>query len=222
MSVSKIVNMDPSSLKDNPYQPVRRTDANRLRSLLKSIEDHGVLVPIAVTADGYKLDGHGRTECAIKLGLRKVPCIVHEGLTKENFGLLNQSTKPIGTAGWLEAFVRSRGVVQDMPKAERKRCEELLKIFKSYEALDEWFVAKGQGSNSVLKFMEQFTILFALSGLTTYPTKKQIGMWILHHKLAWVCRNLIKDLQKGKSNTTNRLTRLVKKISKFEAIDDEF
>jgi hypothetical protein len=218
----RVVNIDPSTLEENPFQPQRRTDKNGIKPLLANIRENGVLVPLAITAEHYLLDGHRRRECALLLDLKKVPCIVHDSLTEENFGLLNQSTKAIGSAGWVEAFVRSEGAIKEMPRAERKRCVELLKIFGSYKQLDRWFVSKGQGSNSVLKFMTQFTNMFAANDVKSYPSKKQIGMWMLHHNLAWVCRNLIKDLLKGKSNTSSRLKKLAKKIGRNEAIDDEF
>ena len=187
---------------------------------MQSIDDRGILVPIAVTAKHHILDGHRRQACALLLELSTVPCVVHADLEEEHFGLLNQSTKPIGSAGWVEAFVRSQGVIKEMPRMERGRCEELLRIFGSYSQLNRWFVKNKQGSNN-LKYINQLTNMFAVNEIKC-PTKKQIGMWMIHHNLAWVCRNLIKDLLKGRSNTNTKLKKLAKKIGRNEGIDDEF
>lgn len=221
-TATKIVHIDPRELRVNYCQPDRRTKENALRPLEKSVSIHGILNPLAVTEDKILLDGHRRHAVSIKLGFKTVPCVVHSGLSAENFGLLNITTKSIGSGAWMEAFVKSKGGILEMPARERRQCNELLKIFGSYNELDRWFVTKGQGSNSVLQFIEQLTNMFAANGVSPIPSKKQIGCWILFHDLAWVTRNLIKDLLKGKSNTGSRLKRLAKKISRNEAIDDEF
>ena len=65
----------------NPYQPRRHFDADDLRTLTASIQEHGVLQPILVTEtiDGYQLvAGERRLRAAIAAGLERIPAIVRQ------------------------------------------------------------------------------------------------------------------------------------------------
>lgn len=61
----------------NPRGPVVVDDA--LRDLAESINVHGVLQPLTITASGMLISGHRRREAAIIAGLALVPCLVADG-----------------------------------------------------------------------------------------------------------------------------------------------
>ena len=68
-------------VRPNPYQPRRHFDADDLRTLTASIQEHGVLQPILVTEtiDGYQLvAGERRLRAAIAAGLERIPAIVRQ------------------------------------------------------------------------------------------------------------------------------------------------
>ena len=67
-------------LRPNPFSlSVYGETREEVAGLVDSIRDHGILVPIVVTASGDAwevLSGHRRLACARLLGLAEVPCQV--------------------------------------------------------------------------------------------------------------------------------------------------
>ena len=66
--------------------PFRLYERERLEDMVESIREHGVLNPIIVqkAVDGYEmLAGHNRWNVAKIVGIKEIPAIVKEGLTKE-------------------------------------------------------------------------------------------------------------------------------------------
>lgn len=66
-----------------PYENNAKVhDEEQVSKLAKSIEKFGWTSPISVWKNGEIIGGHGRRLAAIKLGLKKVPVIVRDDLTK--------------------------------------------------------------------------------------------------------------------------------------------
>lgn len=69
-------------LKENPFSiTVYGDPAAETEGLLESIQEHGVLVPLVVRADGEGwevVSGHRRLACARLLGLKELPCEIRE------------------------------------------------------------------------------------------------------------------------------------------------
>lgn len=66
--------------------PFRLYEGERLRDMIESIKEHGVLTPVIVRESdtGYEmLAGHNRTNAARLAGLTTVPAIVKKGITDE-------------------------------------------------------------------------------------------------------------------------------------------
>ena len=66
--------------------PFRLYEGERLDDMVESIKEHGVLNPVIVhkVADGYEmLAGHNRWNAAKIAGIREIPAIVKEDLSKE-------------------------------------------------------------------------------------------------------------------------------------------
>lgn len=79
----------PGSIRPFQNHPFHLYEGERLRDLVDSIAENGVLVPVIVRTiapdeNGYRyemLAGHNRQQGAIKAGVDKIPCIVKENLT---------------------------------------------------------------------------------------------------------------------------------------------
>lgn len=72
---SQVELRDPKSLKNHLVNiEIYGTHPND--DFVASVRQHGVLVPITITADGTVISGHSRRQAAIIAGQRTVPCIV--------------------------------------------------------------------------------------------------------------------------------------------------
>lgn len=79
----------PGSIRPFRNHPFHLYEGERLKDLVDSIAENGVLVPVIVRAiepdeNGYRyemLAGHNRQQGAIKAGVDKIPCIVKDNLT---------------------------------------------------------------------------------------------------------------------------------------------
>lgn len=61
------------------YNPVRRTEARRIKSLVKSMSEIGLLYPILVDESNRVIDGHRRLAAAKELGWLTIQAIVLKG-----------------------------------------------------------------------------------------------------------------------------------------------
>lgn len=83
--MGEYVDISPEELETFPDSPFRLYTDVRRDKLLESIQANGILQPLLVwRCDGhpYILSGGNRASCARQLGLKTVPCIVQEHLTK--------------------------------------------------------------------------------------------------------------------------------------------
>ena len=66
--------------------PFRLYEGERLKDMVESVREHGILNPVIVlqTDDGYEmLSGHNRQNAAKAAGIKEMPAIVKKGLTEE-------------------------------------------------------------------------------------------------------------------------------------------
>lgn len=95
----QIVYKKVSELKLNPKNPRKNDDA--VGVVAKSIEKYGFRNPLIIDTDNVVWCGNTRLKASIKLGLKEVPCIIVEDLTKEQIrelALLDNKTSEI--ADW--------------------------------------------------------------------------------------------------------------------------
>lgn len=89
---SALRNLDPKTIQPNPENPRIIFRQEEMESLLISIDQNGVQVPITVYKDGsgyVLIDGERRWRCAIKLGHRTIPALVQDPPTElENLVLM--------------------------------------------------------------------------------------------------------------------------------------
>jgi hypothetical protein len=77
-----------TELQPAAFNPPQRTADEAITSLLESIRQHGIKVPLAITENGIIIDGHRRYACAVKLGLSTVPVVRHQASTPEEITAL--------------------------------------------------------------------------------------------------------------------------------------
>lgn len=76
-----IEEIDLSLLKENPYQPRKHFDEEKIEELAQSIKEHGVLQPIIVKKSEigyYIIAGERRFRACKHLGLQTIPAIVRD------------------------------------------------------------------------------------------------------------------------------------------------
>lgn len=79
-----------------PYEKnAKKHEDASVEKLARSIKEFGWDQPIVVDADGVIIKGHGRRLAAIKLGMKKVPVIVRDDLTKEQADALRLSDNQV-------------------------------------------------------------------------------------------------------------------------------
>ena len=82
---STLRQISPLKIQPNPENPRLIFRQEEMDSLLRSIDRHGIQVPVTVYEDGgqfYLLDGERRWRCASKLNLSSIPCIIKEKPTE--------------------------------------------------------------------------------------------------------------------------------------------
>lgn len=93
--------LEPSRLKN--YEKNARTHSNeQIEQIIKSIKDYGFNVPVEVNPDFVILSGHARVMAATKMGLEKIPVVIHKHLTQESKqkGYILAANKIAMNAGW--------------------------------------------------------------------------------------------------------------------------
>src|ERR1700733_747390 len=71
--------INPRSVEPNPDNPRLIFRETEMKALLDSIDEVGILVPLAVFKDGHRfvlIDGERRWRCTIRLNISKVPAMV--------------------------------------------------------------------------------------------------------------------------------------------------
>lgn len=76
-----IIETDIDRLK--PYENNPRYNSQSVELVKNSIKSFGFIVPMVIDVTGVVVCGHTRLLAAKELGMKKVPCVVAEGLTDE-------------------------------------------------------------------------------------------------------------------------------------------
>ena len=103
-----------SELSPNPYQPRREFDPDKLRELVDSIREHGVLQPIVVrkraVGFGYEIiAGERRFRAAQQIGLHEIPAVVRNFSDRDAMEIAlieNLQREDLNSIEIAEAYVR--------------------------------------------------------------------------------------------------------------------
>lgn len=100
----KVVYLPISALQKNGRNP-RRHGIYDVGQIATSIEKYGFNDPVGIWSDhNVIVEGHGRLEAAIRLGMDKVPCIRLDHLTDEQrreYGIIHNKTAELSEWSWL-------------------------------------------------------------------------------------------------------------------------
>lgn len=82
-----LIEIEVEKIKPNPYQPRESFDEKRLSGLAESIKEKGMIQPVVVRKkqDGFEIvAGERRLRAAKSIGLKLIPAIIMEGLSKQS------------------------------------------------------------------------------------------------------------------------------------------
>ncbi len=116
------VNLSIEKIRSNPYQPRTEMDQEKLKELSASIKEKGIIQPVVVrqVGEGFELvAGERRLRAAKKLGLKKVPAVITDKLSKEDMleislieNLQREDLNPIDTALGYQRLLEECGLSQ--------------------------------------------------------------------------------------------------------------
>lgn len=111
----ELVNRKLSELTPSPFNPPSRTMDTVLRTLLRSIKEHGIQQPLLVSTKGQIIDGHRRYACAKALNLETVPVVISDDSgdsVAKKFETVNTHMKKLGPKDMIFVYA-NKGAVPD-------------------------------------------------------------------------------------------------------------
>ncbi len=119
----KLMELEIEKIKPNPYQPRERYDPKKLTELANSIKEKGLIQPIVVrkTSAGFELvAGERRLQAAKNLGLKVIPALIRENLSKAGMleltlieNIQREDLNPIEAARGYQRLLSELGVSQE-------------------------------------------------------------------------------------------------------------
>ncbi len=138
-----------SKIKDAPHNPKQRTLPSRIKKLVQSMGQIGLIYPILVDAHNNLIDGHRRVAAARELGWESIPAIVLEGDNNATYATVNETSRHMSGAEMLAVWAVQPEAV---PCRQAKEYEEMREVI---------------GHNGVRRMVEG-----GLSGRTYYIAKR--------------------------------------------------
>lgn len=162
-NLPRIIEVDLAKLQPNPDQPRQNFDEEALRGLAESIEQHGLLQPIAVAKDPKREDGYiivageRRYRAHQLLGRDTIPAVMTSGNLDEVSLIENiqrEDLNPLEEAEALRKMIERHGYTQsELGKVIGKKqntVSELLKLTTLPQLIKDEYVASGAVSKSAL------------------------------------------------------------------------
>jgi ParB family chromosome partitioning protein len=136
----RVLEIDPHTIKPNPWQPRQEFDQAALDDLTDSVREHGILQNLVVFMDGNDvvlIAGERRLRAAKEAGLATVPCRVSDGdpailALIEN--IHRRDLTPLEVAAHCAKLKKERGYkLEDLAKITGKSKSTLSEILKLVE-----------------------------------------------------------------------------------------
>jgi len=118
-----LIELEIEKIKPNPYQPREKYDPEKLTELANSIKEKGLVQPVVVrkTESGFELvAGERRLKAAKSIGLRLIPALIKENLTKSGMlelslveNVQREDLNPIETAKGYRRLLNELGLSQN-------------------------------------------------------------------------------------------------------------
>lgn len=168
-------------IKTAAWNPPSRTEENRLRKLLASIDDVGLLYPLLVDEDNNLIDGHRRLACARKLGWKAIPVIKVSSEFEHVYGSIQSAAERINGNDLLGIYLRNKNALLSDQRRRPERIEEICGR-KSVEMLYKAGLTYGTFDIAlrVFKYLQDDEMEIA-----------QILAWTVKHGLGGTLRHLL-------------------------------
>ena len=175
---SSVMQVAVSRIKPLAFNPQNRTVRKSLAPLMKSIRQHGILVPVVLTADFQLVDGHRRVECARLLGMEKVPAIINAGDPRQLFAEVNGTQKRLTNRDYLEVYLSGGGI----PPARLAK----IKLIESYVGRSgvERIAGLGLGPG----VMQIATMIANYCGIKNEREIGEVIMWVAERGQSFAAR----------------------------------
>ncbi len=112
--------IDVNKIKKHPNN-IKEHPAEQINNLMKLMKIVGFKDPIVLDKEYEIKAGHGRLEAAINLGMKKVPWIPLEGLTKKQMALFMYMDNHVNESPWILDNVQL--LLEDVPLSDLKEFE---------------------------------------------------------------------------------------------------
>lgn len=147
----EFIQLAPMQITVADFNPARRVARSGLGGLLISIQQHGILEPLALTKDKVLADGHRRLACAKLIGMKHVPVAIHHELELDAPALwvvLNSESLNLTPSQWLDAVAHGLSLeTQGFPESLKRRIMRLKELIGD-EAIAE-LVEAGRSPNII-------------------------------------------------------------------------
>ncbi len=95
----EIIELEIDKLK--PYDKNAKTHPEeQVRLIANSIKEFGFKTPVLVDENFVIIQGHGRRLASISLGLKTVPCVIADDLSKEQVKMLRLADNKVAESEW--------------------------------------------------------------------------------------------------------------------------
>ena len=95
----EVIELELSKLK--PYENNAKTHPKeQVQLIANSIKEFGFRTPILVDEDFIIIQGHGRRLASIELGLKSIPCVIADNLSKEQVKMLRLADNKVAESEW--------------------------------------------------------------------------------------------------------------------------
>jgi hypothetical protein len=115
-----------SLLKNAPHNPDRRLKDDRMKALVASMKEIGLLYPILITKDFEIIDGHRRVAAARQLAWSTIAAVVIEGDRDKVYRSVNQTAAKMTGNDLLGVWLKNPNAVPDLPCRRLERMREVL------------------------------------------------------------------------------------------------
>lgn len=180
-----------NQLKSASYNPKIRTEKNALKSLCKSIKEHGILCPLLITPKMEVIDGHRRLAVARLLKIATIPTVITA--TKINkdeaYEAINTTGKKMGPNEMIFVYINGGTVPLNSKK----------KIIRLGNILGEANLKKLGNSYISIAILSQGDKVGRYCKDTSDEFIKAFILWVIKHKMTYQVRRAMED---GMSYTT--------------------
>ncbi len=115
-----------ADIKKAAYNPDSRTDEKKLASVMKSIQDFGMIDPVLVTEKLELIDGHRRTRACELLNIVDVPAVIIKDSSQkeEIYAAIIDTPKKLDARQVLQVYLKEPRAINITSRAKHKRYEE--------------------------------------------------------------------------------------------------